>query len=437
MSLYGVMRTGVSGMSAQSSKLATVADNIANANTNGYKRSFTEFSSLVLGNNSGQHTSGGVVTHVRHAISQQGALTFTQSATDLAVQGNGFFVVSDAGGTPFLTRAGSFVPNAEGELVNAAGFRLMGQPIDGDAGGIVVNSLQGLQPVSIAQTALEATPSTAGLFAANLDSNTAITAAPVGWPAPPPPGPGVVAPASLIGETGAYDAVSSIVTYDNLGNARILDIYFLKTGANQWEASVYDRETGSPAGGAGFGGDGRAATMTLEFDPANGRVMGAPSLVIPALPVAAPASQPLTLDLSRMTQVAADYTVMAATVDGNAPAAIRDVEIGADGTVWAIFENGERRATWQVPLADVASPDRLRPEAGNVYSLGLESGEVRIGMAGAAGLGGIVSSALEQSNVDLASELTSMIESQRSYTANSKVFQTGAELLDVLVNLKR
>lgn len=405
MSLYGVMRTGVSGMSAQSSKLATVADNIANANTNGYKRSFTEFSSLILGNNTGQYTSGGVVTTVRHAISQQGALTFTQSATDLAVQGNGFFVVSDAGGTPFLTRAGAFVPNGAGDLVNAAGFRLMGVPFDGGS-GIVVNSLQGLQPVNLAQTALEATPSRNGVFAANLDSNAPFT--------------------------GAPSAQSSLVAFDNLGNAMIFDVVFTRDAidplavppvpANQWEARIVRRDTGAVEN-----------VVTLEFDPATGRVVGTPALVVPPN-----AQHPeITFDLSRMTQVAADYTVMAAAVDGNAPSAIRDVEIGGDGIVWAIFENGERRATWRVPLANVASPDNLRPEAGNVFSIGLESGEVRLGMPGEGGLGGIVSGALEQSNVDLASELTSMIESQRSYTANSKVFQTGAELLDVLVNLKR
>lgn len=418
MSLYGVMRTGVSGMAAQSSKLATVADNIANANTNGYKRAQAEFSSLILGNASGQYTSGGVTPHVRHAISQQGALTFTTSATDLAVQGNGFFVVSDSGGTPYLTRAGSFIPNGEGELVNAAGFRLMGMRVDGATPAVVVNSLQGLEVVNIGQTALEASASTQGSFSANLDSNAAAIVAPA------------TLPSANLG-TAAYDAMSSLVAYDNLGNSVVLDVYFAKTGPNAWEATVFDR-AGAPAGGGFPYAAAPLATTPLAFDPTTGRVTGAP-----ALNLAIPNGQPLTLDLSDMTQVAADYTVMQAAVNGNAPSAIRDVEISEGGTVYAIFENGERRATWQLPLADVTSPDNLLPQAGNVFALGLDSGEVQLGFAGQGGLGDIVSSALEQSNVDLASELTSMIESQRSYTANSKVFQTGSELLDVLVNLKR
>src|SRR3954470_2030491 len=110
----GVMRTGGSGMNAQSNKLSTVADNIANVNTTGYKRASTEFSSLILRSGSGNYNSGSVETNVRYAISDPGAPQYTTSATDLMIQGNGFFVVTDAEGTPFLTRAGSFVPDGEG-----------------------------------------------------------------------------------------------------------------------------------------------------------------------------------------------------------------------------------------------------------------------------------------------------------------------------------
>ncbi len=116
MSLYGVMRTGGSGMNAQSNKLATVADNIANVNTTGYKRASTEFSSFILRSGTGNYNSGSVETQVRYAISDPGTANYTTSATDMMIQGNGFFVVSDAGGTPYLTRAGSFVPDGQGTL---------------------------------------------------------------------------------------------------------------------------------------------------------------------------------------------------------------------------------------------------------------------------------------------------------------------------------
>src|ERR1700742_4127762 len=125
MSLYGVMRTGVSGMNAQSNKLSTVSDNIANVNTTGYKRASTEFSSLILKSGSGEYDSGAVQTTVRYAITDPGNIQFTTSVADLAIQGNGFFVVQDQNGNNFLTRAGSFVPDRQGHLGNGAGFQLM------------------------------------------------------------------------------------------------------------------------------------------------------------------------------------------------------------------------------------------------------------------------------------------------------------------------
>jgi flagellar hook protein FlgE len=137
-----------------------------------------------------------------------------------------------------------------------------------------------------------------------------------------------------------------------------------------------------------------------------------------------------------MTQVASDFAFKP-TVDGNAPSSIDKVEVDTDGTMYAIYNDGTRLATYKIPLATVPSPDNLVPEVGNVYSIGIDSGNMQVDFASNSGLGIVKSEALEASNVDLANELTAMIESQRGYTANSKVFQTGADLLDVLVNLKR
>jgi flagellar hook protein FlgE len=131
------------------------------------------------------------------------------------------------------------------------------------------------------------------------------------------------------------------------------------------------------------------------------------------------------------------YTLLDAEVNGNAPSAIEGIEISQDGTVFANYENGSSRALYRIPIANVASPDELQIMAGNVFSESPESGGVQIGFANEAGRGSVMSGALENSNVDVAEELTNMIESQRSYTANSKVFQTGADLMDILVNLKR
>lgn len=419
MSIYGTMRTGVSGMAAQANRIGVVADNMANVNTTGYKRSSTQFSSFILNSQSGSYNSGGVETHVRQHVTQQGAMQYTTSTTDLAVNGNGFFVVSDDGGTPFLTRAGAFVPDGEGNLINSGGFQLMGYPLADGNPDVVVNALAGLEPVNITQNALEATPSTEGIFGANLPSNANIVPA-----------------GSLPSDNAAgsvFEAKSSLVAYDNLGNEVTLDVYFTKTNANEWEVSVFDQAEAGPGGGFPYGA-GPLDTQTLVFDPANGRLDGASPN---GLNIAIPDGQAFELDLSAMTQVAADYTVMRADVNGNAPSAVRGVEFAADGTLYAVFENGDRRATHRIPLADVRSPDNLIATAGNVYSIGIDSGDVNMGFPGEGSMGSVVTGALEQSNVDLADELTNMIEAQRGYQANSKVFQTGSDLLELLVNLKR
>jgi flagellar hook protein FlgE len=181
MGLSGIMRTGVSGMNAQSSKLGAVADNIANSSTTGYKRAETEFASQVLAQGGGSYNSGGVQAHTKYAISDQGSMSFTTSKLDLAVDGNGFFIVSDstgAGASQALTRAGSFVPDGQGYLVNTAGMYLQGYPItNGNAPSVVANGLGGLEPVNITQNQLEATPTSTATLHANVDEDSAIVAA--------------------------------------------------------------------------------------------------------------------------------------------------------------------------------------------------------------------------------------------------------------------
>jgi flagellar hook protein FlgE len=418
MSLYGIMRTSTSGMAAQAGRLATVADNIANVNTNGYKRAFADFSSLLIDEAAGEYTSGAVLSTTRHAISQQGSLQSTSSLTDLAISGDGFFVVSDAAGHPFLTRSGSFVKNEVGELVNSAGFKLLGYPLNGVQQGAVANGFSGLVPVSLSSLALKATPSAKGTFTANMPSNAAVT-------------PAANLP-SANAATAAFSGKSSLVTYDNLGNEVILDVYFSKTSANTWEAAVYNK---ADATAGGFPYTSAALTVTaLSFDPTTG-ALTAPS---PGqLSVAIPNGSTLQLNISQMSQLATDYTVLAANVDGNPPSAVELLEIAKDGTFYAIYDNGTRAPVFRIPLATVSSPDNLTPLTGNVYQATQSSGDVVLGYPETANLGSVLASTLEESTVDLANELTTMIDSQRGYSANSKVFQTGAELMDVLINLKR
>lgn len=419
MSLYGMMRTGVSGMNAQANRLSTVADNIANSDTTGYKRSSAEFSTLVMPSTGGAYNSGGVTTTIRQAVSDPGVLQYTTSVSDLAVNGDGFFVVQDPSGTPLLTRAGAFVPDAQGRLVNAAGFQLMAYSYDNGVPAATVNGFEGLVPVVISDQGMTATPSTEGTYSGNL-----------------PAGATPVAAANLPAANAAgaqYTSKSSMVAYDNLGNKKLLDVYFTNTGAGTWQVAVFDQSKATPGTSFPYTAGGFLGSANLTFDTTTGKLTGATTGVSFTVPNGAS----LNLDLSKLTQLGTGFTVSDAEVNGNAPSTIDKVQISKDGTIYAQYKDGSTKALYKIPLADVQSPDQLKALPGNVYAQGTESGAVRVGFANEGKLGSIVSGALENSNVDIAEELTNMIAAQRSYTANSKVFQTGSDLMDVLVNLKR
>jgi flagellar hook protein FlgE len=420
MGISAIMRTSASGMEAQSNRLGTVADNIANVNTTGYKRADTEFSSFIPTRATNEYVSGSVTTHIRNSISEQGVFSATTSPTDLAINGDGFFVVSDNDGSPFLTRAGSFVKNGEGELVNGAGYFLMGFALADGNPDVVANGIGGLERVTISDLALQAVPSTEGTFATNVPADAPIIAA-----------------ANLPSTNTAasqFTAKTSLLAVANLGREVSLDIYWAKTASETWEISVYDRAEATTPGGPFPYAAGPLVTDTITFDPTSGALAAASPTTI-TIPV--PGSGNLVLDLAQSSQLATDYTVIDAKVNGNAPSAVDRIEVDGEGTLFAIFENGSRVATFHIPLADVPSADNLTPETGDVYTTSATSGDMLIGFPGQGGFGILSSSSLEQSTVDLATELVKMIESEKHFSVNSKVFQTGADLLDVIVNLKR
>jgi flagellar hook protein FlgE len=224
------------------------------------------------------------------------------------------------------------------------------------------------------------------------------------------------------------------------------DFYFTKTSVaaappptppavnSSWEVSIYRNADAAVGGTTSFpyttaGGD--VGLGTLNFD-ANGKMVssGTVNIVDPVT------GQTINMDLTGFTQLGADFAGTG-TPNGQAASPVKDVTIDGDGIVYAKYEDGTNKPLYRIPLANVASPDKLTLQSGNVYSANGQSGVTVTGFPQTNGLGTIKSGALEGSNVDLAGELTEMIESQRSYTANSKVFQTGSDIMDVLVNLKR
>lgn len=496
MSLYGVLRSGVSGMNAQSNKLGTVAENIQNSSTTGYKRASTEFSSLILPSSEGNYNSGSVTSRVRYTIADQGPIAYTTSGSDLAISGNGFFVVSDPSGSPYLTRAGNFVKDGRtGNLINAAGFTLMGYKLGTETVDPSLNSLDGVEPVNMGSFGMQATGSTVGTFKGNLPFGQPPAVA-TGTPTPPTATPpvagsvlfsaptvsrgaqvtfsvgggtdqvfpvttqktpaevatainaavtagtltGVNASTNAAGDliltstvapfatsvTGSFTSVSkasSLQVYDKVGNPVKIDIALSKVDADTWTISVFNgSDPSAPLTGT--------TSMDLNFD-ADGKLTGSGVLGFNI-----PGGEAFSLDMNGMTQLAGEYNVTGSS-NGNAPSAVKDVEFAADGTVYAVYEDGTRVGAYRIPLATVPSPDNLSPRAGNVYETTAASGGYQVGFPEMSGFGSIASGALEGSNVDIGTELTAMIEAQTSYTANSKVFQTGSELLDVLMNLKR
>ena len=394
MSVNGVFRTSVSGMNAQASRLSVVSENIANAGTDGYKRGSTEFATLVLANSGNEYNSGSVSTQVRHQISQQGSISASSSASDLAIQGDGFFIVKDNTGRDFYTRAGSFVQRTDPDanstyLVNTAGYRLTGTNLETGATEAVTLPVGKL---------IAPQPSTAATMDLQLPSQ------------------------AVVGDPTSTKT-RSIVVYDKLGAERTIDVSFTKTGANTWGVTTADRDGLST---------GPASIDDIVFDPST----GLPTSGGGGFSVTYPDGTAVAVTFPTLTQYSADFNAKT-SADGNPAGAISEFTFTQDGQVVGVMSSGKQIPFYQLNVARFQSPDQLHAETGNVYSATQYSGDVEVGTPGKNGMGDILSGATEQSNVDLATELTDMIESQRSYSANSKVFQTGSEILDVILNLKR
>ncbi len=408
-----ILNTAVSGMQGNTNWLTTIAQNVANANTPGYKNVETYFSSLVAAAQNSQVQYDGVTTSTRALNGLQGQVQQTTTTTDLAVQGTGYFIVSDSNNNIFLTRDGSFVPDAAGDLVNSAGYFLLGSPAG--QSGVTLNSLSGLVRINVSNAADTSVPSTAATMVANLPS-----AAPTVAGALP----------SANNAASQYTKETSLVAYDNLGASHTINFYFSKTGSNTWEVDAFDSANAATGGGFPYS-SGPLATQTLTFDPNSGAITSGSPLALTV-----PGGQTLTVDLSQTTQLAANFSVPSTNINGSAPGTISGVNIAQDGTLSFEYDNGFTAPAYKIPLAKVASPDNLSSVLGDAFRTNPQSGAPQVGVAGSGGLGAINSSSLEGSTVDLATELTNMVQAQSSYEANSKVFQAGAKILDVLNNIQ-
>jgi flagellar hook protein FlgE len=437
MSIYTALRAGVSGLTANSSALAVISDNIANVNTVGYKRGSVDFSALVNAQNSNTtYNAGGVLPLTRQQISLQGSLEQSRSATDLAISGDGFFIVSpnnqqlSNGGSVLFTRAGSFTIDADGYMVNAQGLFLQGWPVASD-GSVTTSptSLSAIEAVNISGVGGLAEPTRNVGINANLNSDQA------SYVAPPAYAAGNMATGTV---TPHFE--SSLEVFDSLGAPRTIAFGFLKTGPNTWQVEAYARPNTNITGGGVSGGLLASGTLTFNTD---GTVAGTTGTIgaafnIPWATTTGAQTQNVTLDLETgMTQFAKSFGVTSVTADGVPPGDLVGLVLEGDGMLTAQFSNGRARALYQIPLATFLNPNGLSADQGGAFRTTLESGLYNINASNAGGAGRIVSGALEASNVDLAAEFTNLITTQRAYSASSKIITTADEMLEELLRIKR
>lgn len=433
MTISSSLNAGVAGLNANAARLATIADNIANSSTFGYKRNTVEFHSMVLNaSNPSGFTAGGVhASHLR-MVDQRGALLRTDNATDLSIDGRGFIPVTSyesigADGTAtslsFVT-TGSFRPDADGVLRTSTGHVLLGWPAAAD-GSIPVqprDTLNGLEPVRLNLNQFASNPTTEMSISLNLPAT-----------------------ATIAGSTGLAQELS-MEYFGNLGTSEQLTFSFTPvvpaTGAsNQWNMSITDSASGAVVGeylmafnDTQANGGTLASITTLSggaYDPATGQMNLALAGGPLRLNIGLPGQQ------NGLTQLSSTFAPVSLTKNGSPVSNLVAVEVDSHGYVYGLFDQGFTRRLFQIPIADVQNPNGLTALDDQSYKVSLESGGFYLWNAGEGPTGKMVPFSREESSTDVARELTNLIQTQRAYSSNAKVIQTVDEMLQETTNIKR
>lgn len=427
------MYSGVSGIRAEGEALGVVGDNIANVNTVGFKTQRAIFQdvlghSILAGTSSALPGSGVRVGDIQQMFTQ-GTLSNTGVATDLALNGDGFFVVNgtvEGITSNFYTRAGTFVIDKDGYLTNPAGLRVQGYEANGD--GTFDASISSVRAPT---SALPARATQNVEITANIDSSAAVPT--LAWDPQDP--------------ANTANFSTTMTVYDSLGNSHTLDVYFVKTADNAWDyhALVSGDEVNPPVAGSNV--EVGAGNLTFTTD-------GALDTVTTGTPIAidfgggATAGQAITLDfgtsiaaggtgLDGTTQFASPSSVSAQSQDGYASGDFSGVAVDGQGVVMGLYTNGQKIAMSQLAVAKFRSNDGLGRAGQNLWIETRDSGTAAMGTAASGGRAAVSAGALEGSNVDLAEEFVGLITHQRSFSANSKTITTADEMLQELINIKR
>ena len=418
----------LTGLNADSKALNTIANNLANMNTTAFKSQSTKFSDLFyqqLGSTgAGDPIQVGAGTQVatNETDFSQGSITSTGNATDVALNGNGFFVVGEGSGSYEYTRAGNFSLTSTGGLVTTNGLDVMGYP----AAGGVVNTNAPLTAINIPVGQVQQPQATTSLnMTANLDA-TATTIPPTSFPA-------------------------QVTVYDSLGVAHIATVTYTKTGANTWDysaalpASDFSSGISTPVTGSmNFDMNGNMSSVTAGGVTSP---VGTGSGKIAAIPLSftglADGAGDLNINWSLLGsggtpsvgQVNASSAVSATTQDGYAPGQYQSFSIGSDGTVTASYSNGQKQIVGQLALANVTNVQGLQMLGDGDYATTRASGTASISTSGTAGLGTLQDGAIEASNVNISAEFSNLIIAQRAFEANSKAVTTFDTVTQETINM--
>ncbi|MFE3835791.1 flagellar hook protein FlgE [Pseudogemmobacter sonorensis] len=433
MSITSAMNAGVSGLTANATRLGTISDNIANSGTYGYKRAVTEFASLVVTGESGAafYSAGGVRATSLRLVEERGGLIGTSNPLDLAISGRGMLPVTSAAGldggstSMMLTRSGAFRMDADGVVRTETGLVLMGWPAAAD-GSIPVmprDAADGLVPVVINANQPIGNPSTRVGLGLNL-------------------------PADATAAGAAGDILPLAVEYfGNLGTSETLDLSLTPTvpgtgSSNQWTMEIRD----SASGGAVIGeyvltfDDTRGAGGTLlsvtevsggAYDPATGSI----ALTVAGGPLAMTIGRPG--ETGGISQLSAPFAPNDVTKDGAPVGVLSALEFDRKGNLIATYDSGFTRRLFQIPIVDVPNPNGLTAVNDQAFSVSNKSGAFYLWNAGEGPTGTLEGFAREASTTDVAAELTALIQTQRAYSSNAKVIQTVDEMLQETTNIKR
>ncbi|ALV06261.1 flagellar hook protein FlgE [Roseateles depolymerans] len=462
---------GLSGLNASSKNLEVIGNNIANAQTYGAKSSRAEFADMYATALNGAGTNQiGIGVQLQTVAQQftQGNITVTENPMDLAINGNGFFQVSDGKSPTMYTRNGQFKVDREGYIVNNDQLKLQGYPADGN--GVIQPGLAtslklptgGIDPKVTGNIAMEFT----------LDSRAGATA-PFELSDPADPNSAKIDKTGItLSDPKTYNNATSLTVYDAKGQPVAVTLYYQRAnnddanGNTVWNVYVtangsavqYDAQgnpiqtedgtaTGNPLTPftqvtflpTGGNPVSPAANELLNLKiPAGVNSQGAPTLAIPAPPAdpSDPSVKGISLDMTSAVENGANFAVTSLTQDGYAPGQLTGISIENNGIVTARYSNGQSKPAGQVELATFRNPQGLQPLGGNLWNRTNASGDAVVGVPGDGNLGALKAGSLEESNVDLTNELVNMVTAQRVYQANAQTIKTQDQVLQTLVNLR-